>query len=375
MANPPYFSPLTVREVYYGVLLPFGTFAIVYSLVRSERQAHRLLTALTAGTVLCSIYAMVEYGLQRNVLLGRLIAAGGEINLYLVDIFQYGAELPADGLYRTFATFINPIEFATFLTVVLPYPILAALHHQSRRAKLLYGLAAAAIFVALVLTFSRGAWITAVVIGGVLFLFDRSFRRLTFPLVVVGLIVAIILAPVYGERVRTRILDSATVSTRFGLNRLALFMWVENPFIGVGYGNIRNLLVPYADRYGEKWMEEPVEWFSQTEVTYTQLLAETGVVGFSIYLSMLGIFFAACYRRVREGGPSVWLAAAVGLGGLAFAFNGLGSGTTLVMVMATQAFWINVGLALRLSSMEEESDPAEEAVPQALHAATGGATP
>ena len=83
---------------------------------------------------------------------------------------------------------------------------------------------------------------------------------------------------------------------------MAIRVFLQNPILGIGWGNFRELT------YGKlKWAEQ-----AHTHNTYLQLLAETGVVGFAVYMGwFIYMFWIAIkefqYMRRRRKEDSLFL--------------------------------------------------------------------
>lgn len=76
-----------------------------------------------------------------------------------------------------------------------------------------------------------------------------------------------------------------TVGLRYNLWRAGWNMWIDHPVKGVGLGMFINEVGPYIYR-----LEGPHVWRSVAHNTYIQVLSETGIVGFLLF--MLLIYFS-----------------------------------------------------------------------------------
>jgi len=352
----PYFSALTIRQICYQVLLPIGSFLLVFYTCKDTRDVQHLLDALTIAAVVVAIYSIPEYFLQKNWLIETFLLQSA-FNKFDDDVrFFYAFKDELLSVYRTFSTFESPLEFATFLGMAFAYPVLASIHHPSIQKRPFYAFAAILILFALLLTFSRWAWISAAVVGVFLVIRERAARRFALVGAVVGAVAVAILYPFYATKILERMLDSATFDTRLGMYRLALLMFLDHPFMGVGYGNFGHYTIEYANRYGEGGFRFPLELFQVVDSTYFHLLCEMGLFGLTTYLTILVAFLLCCVRLARLGGTIGVQATAVGLGVMAYAVNGVAAYPLHLAPLVTQIFWIDIGLAYRLAALQQSKE-------------------
>lgn len=88
-----------------------------------------------------------------------------------------------------------------------------------------------------------------------------------------------------------------------------LQMWRDNPVLGVGAGNHRNMYRPYLDEYFPKT-------FSHAESSWIQYLAETGMVGFALALGITLYVLYILAQGISSTDPrgrSIAIAAMAGL--------------------------------------------------------------
>lgn len=291
-----------------------------------------------------------EYGRRKVLiwLLAMLLLAG--LSQALIGIWQFG--LRGDGpehflilgsFYRAYGTFEQPNPFGGFmhLTALLALGTLLGLLVvvwqrlvQERAAALpawpLIGVAgAAAVFasVALVLSWSRGAWLSFAVGTAVLVFFWPRRRWQGVLLIgagVLGLLVAaqLNLLPAsvldrlvgFGQDLRfgdVRGVDindaNYAVLERLAHWQAALDMGRDNVWLGVGFGNYEPA---YADYALINWPDA----LGHAHNYYLNLLAEAGILGLLGY----GIFWTAVfYQSVRALRQKSWFQRGIVLGLLA----------------------------------------------------------
>jgi putative inorganic carbon (hco3(-)) transporter len=243
----------------------------------------------------------------------------GAPHLWILD-FRY---------FRAFGSFGQPNPFGAFMGLNLPLALGAAYGclwaaWQAYRAKqkqwrqqlglaLLALLATALIGAGLVVSWSRGAWLGfgAAFVMLILFAPKKRWQGLTLVLlaIIAGyLLLASGLAP---ASLVARITDFASdfsvsdvrgvaisdanyaVVERLAHWQAAIGMMNEKPWFGVGFGNYETAYPRFA----------LVNWpmaLGHAHNYYLNLLAETGVIGFSGYLLMWAMIFALSVRALGQ---------------------------------------------------------------------------
>ena len=334
------------------IAICFGVYVLVVALsvvnVRSvsawSGEFYRWWSALALFVVAASVLRTPRAA--RPVLIGMAVGVAGTavVGLYQVvagtgpDAFDLG------GITRAYGPFGHPNPFAGYLGVTVPQ--LAAVaggavvgdrapttgRALGRGVPIVCGVAAAAGFVALLFTQSRGGWLGAVVgLGAVVWLLGGRVRWTA--LVIGGLLTIISLATPVGERVANRVATGAielgpevrvtaenfAVHERLAHWRTGVAMAREYPGFGVGAGN-------FSTRYREF---TPVWRFrvprGHAHNAYIQAAAQTGLVGLAAYLGLLaavGTALAGALRRAGAGAARPLVVGAIGVS-LAFAAHNL----------------------------------------------------
>jgi len=137
--------------------------------------------------------------------------------------------------------------------------------------------------VALIFTFSRGAWI-ALVLAMVVLCFVQWRQRgisLKRP-IAIFVVIALLYLPLHGvisERLFGN--DQGSAQSRIPLNKLAFRMIADNPVLGVGANNFTSAMDQYATS------EFRHEWLWAVHNKYLLILAETGIGGLLAYVAFL----------------------------------------------------------------------------------------
>jgi len=280
-------APLTatVARRFAEFLLAIASFFWVVTLVRDEDRLARLTRWIIGLGALAALIAIVLYALpdaQAEEWLLRLrplgyYPEGGPVLRYILDDPQQPE--------RAIGTAVDPnllgATLATLIALALP---------QLFAPRPVWPRPLTAVFLgtmglALLLTFSRGAFIGAAVAVSALGLL--RYRRL-LPLLAVGLALVFLLpatqdyaqhflAGLRGEDLATRM--------RFGEYRDALTLISRYPLFGVGFAG-----VPDVDLY------------IRVASIYLLLAVQMGLVGLGIFLAVMGVFFAAAWGARRALG-------------------------------------------------------------------------
>jgi O-antigen ligase len=221
---------------------------------------------------------------------------------------------------RPSGLFVHPIVYANFVMLGLPIVAVGLALVRQRWARLCLAGTFAAGTVGIVLTLSRGAWISFAFAMSVLLalavalgLIQRALlKRIVLWASLLGVAAAPILGPIVYERFTQS--DSGALNVRFELNDIAMRMIAEHPITGVG---LNSFLLEMAD-YDPK---NVMEYFPATvHNLYLLEAAEVGIPGLLAFSSLFVSLLWTSWRRLRrvQDLELAWLAAALlaGLAGL-----------------------------------------------------------
>ena len=252
-------------------------FVIVFAAVHNSRDAKVILGAFALGAALSAAYGLV--GAANITQPGRLVGTTGEAN-----------------------------QLATYLVAGLVVSIGLALTSR-RTPPLVLGAStsAAACILGLALTLSRAgliALVAALIASTVVVRRYRGVITLAGVLVAGGFAVYFLaLAP---PQARQRIFyDPSGTSGRTALWTVARRMIAAHPLDGIGIGNFPLRSVDFLVRPGvlhndSYVVEQPLEAHN----IYLQLLAETGVVGFLLFASIVLTALRSGWRAARARLPA-----------------------------------------------------------------------
>ncbi len=230
-----------------------------------------------------------------------LVLAG--VAVALIGLYQYAFTadvITAEGVRRIRAVYGSPNNLSLFLDRIAPLVIAVAAFGRSRR-RWAYAAAGLPVFVALYLTYSRGAWLLALPAA---FLFMGAVRGGRALWAALGAVAATLLAllPLAGTERLASLLrtEEGTTFVRLKLWQGTLNMIGEHPLFGVG---LDNFLYQYRTRYilPDAWAESNL---SHPHNVVLDFWTRLGVLGVAALAWLEVAFFRAglrLYRRLADG--------------------------------------------------------------------------
>jgi len=310
------------------LLSMLGTF----SLQHSVKEIVKWLEVLAVYWLVANEFS----GVWRRALVIAVLIAGSLAALHGIYQFllQVGpAEFVLFGRFmRAYGTFEQPNPYGGYLGLTLPLAIglLAAAvlgfgqWPRGRRLAVLAfaGVGAALMLAALVMSWSRGAWLgfAAAVLAMGVALVARSGRGAVVVVVLVAVVVYALLAgglasvpPSLVQRFSDFIpylgmLDvrgvevtdaNFAVLERMAHWQSAVAMWTDHPWFGVGIGNYE----PIYTRYALPLWSLPL---GHAHNYYLNIAAEAGLVGLLAYLFFLGAALVVGWRAARREAGWEW---------------------------------------------------------------------
>lgn len=260
------------RTVILGSVLLFG---LLRAMVHDRQTAWNVADAWVLGGALVAVLGLAQWALGQNL-------------------------ITADGVGRVRAFYGSPNNLALYLGRILPLVLAIFVWARPRSRKWTYGLAAAAMVAALLLTFSRGAWLVGVPISILFVAGARGWRPLALACgLLLGGAVAVFLF--VGPGRVALLLDPAEGTTFFRLQlwRSSWAMIRDHPLLGVG---LDNFLYQYRTYY-----VLPTAWeefnLSHPHNLVLDSWLRLGLPGLGVFVWLLVAFFRDgwyAYRRLPE---------------------------------------------------------------------------
>jgi putative inorganic carbon (HCO3(-)) transporter len=313
-----------------------AAFSIIYaedrpSAIKETLKWLELLLALVIVVDLARTPHAARWVIGSMLLAGAAEAAYGAVQ-FVTDNGPSAFDLA--GALRAFGHFDQPNPFAGYLTTILPLAVaMAACRGNPAPFRFLALAASGSLVVGIGLSQSRGAWLGAVVAAMCLVLAWSGFtRRLLIPgvlggafvlaVAITGLLPASILDRlgqtieyfgVFDVRTVQVTSDNWSVVERMAHWQAGWYMFLNNPWLGVGAGNFAQA---YPNYYVATWIDP----LGHAHNYYINMLAELGVVGGGLLLLLLGLAFThlgGALVRSEELGGTFWRAVLAGVfGGL-----------------------------------------------------------
>ena len=310
-----------------------------------------LFLGIAVITTLTSIYPYVSkielYKIINYVLLYYLVVNNikdkGQIKRIVILVVIVGTSLAIYGLYNYFngiekiytldkkhylgmvtSTYVNHNHIGGYFELAIPLAIglMLAKEHLLRRGKIsrissvisgsLLPLAAAVIMIiALIFTYSRGAWISflgsMIVLGTIIALWLKTFKGWSRPkkwgiFVVIALIIisATMFMP---EDIKQRAItllefkeggfEDMSIQGRLIVNRNTLEMIKDYPILGSGPGTFNILYPKYRDPRLRTFM-------NATHNDYLQYAEEMGLFGIGSFILLLVLFFKKSLNLIKN---------------------------------------------------------------------------
>lgn len=308
------------------------SYIMLYFVAANTVKSRRLIRK-AAGSLLTAGFLAGLLGIYQSIV-------GLESSVTWID-----AKMFADIGSRVIGPFDNPNVFGEYIVLLLPLAIAVAFRLRGK-LQLLGAGAACTMTLALIYTWSRGAWLAAILSVGVfLLLYSSAFLKLVLPVLLIAPFTPAVLPASILNRLMS-IGDMADTSTAYRVSIwTASVRMIKSMFLsGIGTGSDVFLTVyPMFALSGASYALHAHNLFLQITI-------EMGFVGIAVFLVMLWLFFRtvlSCYYTVKQRDTST-LVMALGMGVLALLFQGLTDYVWFnyrVMLM----FWLAVGLAVGIS--------------------------
>lgn len=257
-------------------------------LMDEPETSRRFMNVLLVSTVLIALFGIIQY-------------------VFRIDTGLWQHAKDTDN-FRIVSIFSNPNALAAYLNMALAFTVASVLLCREWKQRLLCLGAAAVVLAALLLTFSRAAWI-AFVLMALYFVYVWNKKwLLAVPVAVGGAFLAL---PREFVNRFARLLDPAYYQMSAEYGRLDFWgtAWgkvMEYPLWGVGLGMFGDS-VPL--RHG-------IPFSTWVDNHYLKLGAETGVIGMAAFMVLLYVLFRTAHRLYLNGATGqdrVW---ALGIAGV-----------------------------------------------------------
>lgn len=279
----------TILDRLIFIFVALSLFSIINS--RDTSAAFRELIQTLEYFVFC--YYLFVMAINRrsmlNAVIYAVVACGALVSIY--GILQYGRMGGHES--RIVGTFGHFNAMGAFLSMMIVFSFNLAITEKDRRARIFFYAALVLNVLAILLTFSRGAWI-AVILGIVVSAWIRGMAQFLkiFTIVVGALaIMSVVAPPRYIARLATvpKIEDMAS-KNRLRQWEIAYETITTYPLLGVG-------LTSNGAHVTEKY-DEPAS--GEIHNLFLHIGSERGLPAMVVLLSIFGLFYVNCIRRISR---------------------------------------------------------------------------
>ena len=266
------------KEVLLTCELMLGYFLIV-NLMRTAQWIKRSVVSLVASGTVVAIIGIGQY------VFGAVSAKAWLDTEYFYDIKG-----------RAVSLFDNPNILAIYLVIVLPFALCVLIQASKGRSKLLCAISVSSILLCIVFTWSRGAWLAAILC---IVLFLLMYSRKTLRYIFMACIFVPFLPFFLPQSVVKRFLsigDMADSSTMYRVYTWkGCFNVIRDFFIGgIGYGTnaFQNIYPQYA--------YAGIEAAEHSHNLFLQIFIGTGIIGIVTFAIIMFLFTQMNLEHIRD---------------------------------------------------------------------------
>ena len=324
-------SPILSMQNLLVSLVAVALYFVIVNTIKTKEKLDRAIKIFIITAVILSIYGISQY-----FTLGTTSKAW-------VDV-----ELNPDLKTRVVGTFGNPNVFAEYLEHILPVAIALVFVYRKWVNKGIMAVLAGIMFVCLILTSSRGAWIGFA--AGMLFFIVLKLLKYIPIFVASGALLIPFIPGVVLQRIRTigNIQDTSNEYRTFiweGTINMIKDFWATG--VGYGYWAFRNTFYEYCIKGAKAWHSHNM---------YLEIMAEMGVFGILSFLHVILSIFIHSTRFIFKTKDKYlsYLSAGLLAGFLSIMVHGVAE-HILYMPKSVIMFWMFAAFisSARLISLEE----------------------
>ena len=224
---------------------------------------------------------------------------------------------------RSFGTLPSPASTTKFFVMLLPAALMFSLRNPLARRQWPYLVAAAVGLTVFYFSFSRTSMLASLVVLTLFcwYALRRGYVAKHISVYLLGLIIigGIFVAPKLWEFMNNR---NDAVTVRFIQYEVTAKMILSNPILGVGINNSTGIKKELTE--DSSFVRDPLRRSGEQPIHsfYLSLMAETGLVGFGLYMAFFLLTYKDALQLSRSGSPESRFFSTVvllGLSGLAIA--------------------------------------------------------
>ncbi|NCN07900.1 radical SAM protein [Candidatus Falkowbacteria bacterium] len=317
-------------SIYWWLKLIEGI-VLMFIVLNSQIKIKFILRSLLLAGLLQSILGLWQF-LSQQVVASKWLGVASHLPL---DINSSVVGALDQRWLRAYGTLPHPNIFGGFLVICFLAGVYLYINESTNKRKLLVSISLVFITVGLFFSFSRSAWLAAV-IAYFTCLMILIYKKRFLDLIKISTYLLLILVPllvIYKPLILTRLsnterLEEKSIEQRVDSLFEAKDVFLTQPILGVGLGNYTNYLVTF--RPGSPgWHYQPAHNI------YLMILAELGIIGFGLFILLI---LLAGYKASNMFTVSALLALLI----VGFFDHYLWTSYFGVML-----FWLIIGLSLK----------------------------
>ena len=308
------------RSIRQFLSLSIVLFLFIVAYNSAKNYSIKRIFVLIRKTFFLSFIFVAVYGVL-EILVVYFNILGLKNILLLFDYFPF-TEVFLDFKYRRISSFSHEPPFlAIYLITIAGWMFSYILTSKGFKRFL------PTIFV-FILTFFSGSRTALIVVllqflvfMGTVFTVNKNYRLIIQRFLLVISTVFILLLIFNGKNVsreieakidslnfRENLMNNVSNKSRFGIQYTSLLIFLDNPITGVGFGqqgyHAKGKYPKWATHknyeFTQLYLNDNVKSFPPGYNIYTRLLAETGIVGFGIFISFLLLIFYQCRKLFKS---------------------------------------------------------------------------
>ena len=349
-ARPSAIDAAALLLVVWSTLSIFNAVQISYSAFEILRMVNLYLLAVVVAAYVKSKRELIE--VFAALMIG-LVAEGGFSIIQYVKDDNFGFTSSTMGnLHRVAGTVGWPNTFGAYAATLLAIALFLWVLDAGGRLRPLLMVAGLTGAFPLILTFSRGAWISfliatalgLVIAGRLGYLRSRERMRVAAVLLLAS-VVGLFFAGAISARLAQTSLQSSQIVDRVRLIEVALNMIVAHPILGIGINNFVDVMHQYDPTGVTYVFPEPVH------NVYLLVAAETGIVGLCLFLWLIVAVFQAGFKAVQTRDRFLSASAIAVLAGIAVLLISNVADVHLRTDVLYGLFWLLIGLTVAIKQM------------------------
>lgn len=333
-----------------GMILYFVAYVLLFyyigAILGQKYRGVLTLSWLLAGIIIViALYALLEFALKKNILYGGML-------LYI----------PADkSYYRATSTIGQPVWLGLLLVQLAPLLILFYFRAKTKLRRVILGGCLVSTALAIEITFSKGAWLTAaiLVLAGMWFLKRKtgSFKSASGLLIASALAVAFFTTFYWSDAINgvdSHKRVSESFAPRILMWERAPAVFLDNPLFGVGLSQGPKEII-YRESHIKNF-KQPIS----IDNLYITLFTEQGLIGvFLVGTTLVLIGRGGWKLLLKAKGEHIMFAIAFCAGLFATLIDGL-TFNSLLTNPNLIVFWLTAGLLRALLVIEENRETAKK---------------